>query len=92
MILEEFLQEFNMAKKRTRKDKIRASQKQKVRKTAVIDRATKSSAVSQKNKAKITKTKKVTYDSSFVIQDLKKTFVVTLIVLIVLGIIALLYT
>lgn len=84
-----------MAKKRTRKDKIRASKKQKAEKLVVTStsKTKKSSASSKKNPAKITKAKKsLSYDSSFVIQDLKKTFVVTLIVLIVLGIIALLYT
>ena len=90
MILEEFLQEFKMAKKRTKKDKIRASQKQNSKKSLISETI---SASSKENFSKINKVKKVSlYDPSFVVQDLKKTFVVTLIVLIVLGIIALLYT
>ena len=83
-----------MAKKRTKKDKVRASKKQKVKSIVnVVAKSTKLSAPSKKNSAKINKTKKtLVYDAGYVINDLKKTFVVTLIVLIVLGIIALLYT
>ena len=83
-----------MAKKRTKKDKIRASKKQKSKNIASgFEKNNSISAPSKKTVAKINKAKKTLgHDSSYVISDLKKTFVVTLIVLIVLGIIALLYT
>lgn len=83
-----------MAKKRTKKDKIRASKKQKSKKIdAKVETIVTASVPSKKDSSKINKTKKsLPYDFSYVINDLKKTFIVTLIVLIVLGIIALLYT
>ena len=83
-----------MAKKRTKKDKIRTSKKQKSKKIdAKLETIVTASVPSKKDYSKINKTKKsLPYDFSYVINDLKKTFIVTLIVLIVLGIIALLYT
>jgi len=84
MILGRFFKEFKMAKKRTKKDKARAK---KNRKTHV-----KTAEIKPEIKLKKIKKEGLMLDSSYVIQDLKKTLVVTLIVLIVLGIIALLYT
>jgi hypothetical protein len=75
-----------MSKKRTKKDKARAKSN---RKKQVNTAAGK---IEPEMKVKTQKKEGLVLDSSYVTQDLKKTLVVTLIVLIVLGIIALLYT
>ena len=73
-----------MAKKRSRKAKIKANKKRKT----IIPKNSDKKVVSKKMANKLS----FTYDPQYIKSDLKKTFVVTVIVLIVLGIISLLYT
>jgi len=80
-----------MAKKRSKKDKIRAQSRHKLKQknTAKAD-----SARTARNKSAGSKGKPIifNYDPKLIWQDLAKTLLVTLIVLVVLALLALRYT
>jgi plastocyanin domain-containing protein len=85
-----------MAKKRRKIDKIRAknrlisAKKNKTDKKGVADG--KNKVVNQKNSNQKSSKNSLADDSQFIVQDLKKTLIITLFVLVVLAFIALRYT